>query len=403
VYGIPGSAQRVLRIDTTTNEMDFIGSEYTGKFKWLRGVEVPPSMMMMMEEDGVNEEYPFGCCIALPSNAKCVLKINPANNEVSTFGDIDENAGWLYYGGNLASDGFIYAIPANATRVLKINPRTDKIEYIGPTFIGQQKWYGGIIGIDGCIYGVPHNASSVLKIDPKTQLCTVIGEEDIDNDLADNHHKLSKGNWKWHGGLSIQGGRKIVCFPNNADNILIIDVENQSVFLIGDATILKTGRHRIPSDGRYKYLGGAVSIDGRFTYLFPCDAERVLRIDNYTFDLKLVGPELLEGENKFQNGFVSKKDGCLYGIPQRSSGVLRIMPKAVKEHVLQQHNNIQDNVEYMNDAVEDSVDVLYCGDEMIGTKDKFEGGVMDKQGNIYCIPLRAKALVKVIPGNDLGL
>ena len=47
------------------------------------------------------------------------------------------------------------------------------------------------------------------------------------------------------------------------------------------------------------------------------------------------------------------------------------------------------------------MDVLYCGDEMVGCKDKFEGGVIDLKGNIYCVPLRAKKLLKVIPGEKI--
>ena len=52
--------------------------------------------------------------------------------------------------------------------------------------------------------------------------------------------------------------------------------------------------------------------DEKFTFLFPCDAERVLKIDNHTLNISLIGPEFLEGENKYQNGFVSR-DGCVYG------------------------------------------------------------------------------------------
>ena len=51
-----------------------------------------------------------------------------------------------------------------------------------------------------------------------------------------------------------------------------------------------------------------------FDFLFgfggALDAERVLRIDTETDTLHLVGPELLEGENKYQNGFAGK-DGCM--------------------------------------------------------------------------------------------
>jgi len=183
---------------------------------------------------------------------------------------------------------------ANATRVLKIDPREDKIEYIGPSFEGKQKWYGGIVGCDGCLYGIPQNYHGVLKINPRDQSCTIL--------MSDN---IPEGDWKWHGGLAIQDGRFIMGFPNNAASVLMIDVLEQKVFTI-HSPCLHSGQHRIPQDDRYKYLGGAVTKDGRFTYLFPCDAERVLRMDNNTLDLTLIGPLLLEGENKFQNGFLGR-------------------------------------------------------------------------------------------------
>jgi hypothetical protein len=106
IFGVPGHAKRVLRLNTKTNEMDQIGPSYPGQFKWLRGLEVPVEAM----GDDLREEYPVGCCLALPSNASCILKINPESGEVKTFGDIIEK-GWLYHGGNLAADGFVYAVP----------------------------------------------------------------------------------------------------------------------------------------------------------------------------------------------------------------------------------------------------------------------------------------------------
>jgi hypothetical protein len=162
VYGVPGGALRVLRINTRTRVVDWIGPEYQGKFKWLRGVSIPPSLIQLNRET-----YPVGCCVALPSNAPSILKVNPANNHVYTFGEsVLRDCGdtsWLYHGGNLADNGYVYAIPANANRVCKFHPTTDAIELIGPTFEGKQKWYGGIVGSDRCIYGIPHNAQGTSQ------------------------------------------------------------------------------------------------------------------------------------------------------------------------------------------------------------------------------------------------
>ena len=50
----------------------------------------------------------------------------------------------------------------------------------------------------------------------------------------------------------------------------------------------------------------------------------------------------------------------------------------------------------------EQVDIIYCGDDMVHIKDKFEGGVMDVDGNMYCIPMQAKALIKIVPGEPRG-
>ena len=38
VYGIPGNAKRVLKIDPDTSEVSYDGPSFGGKYKWLRGV-----------------------------------------------------------------------------------------------------------------------------------------------------------------------------------------------------------------------------------------------------------------------------------------------------------------------------------------------------------------------------
>lgn len=375
VFGVPGSARRVMRIHCESGAIEFIGPLLPGKFKWLRGVEVSASVMG-------DERFPDGCCFALPCNATSVLKINPHDSHVSTFGedvlkDCGIRNGWLYHGGNLASNGWIYAIPANASRVLKFHPVTEACLLIGPDFgDGLQKWYGGILGSDQLIYGIPHNERFVLKIDPSTDEVTLMNNS--------NCQPLPNGQWKWHGGL--RAGHKIIGFPNNADDVLIINVSEQSVYTVGlkndadDYVPLKSGRHRVYKGiNKYKYLGGSLTSDRRYAFLFPCDAEQVLRVDVHAEKLKLVGPLLLDGPNKFQNGFTGR-DGCCYGVPQRATGVLRITPTT-------------------SDQDDDHVDIMDCG-PISGVKDKFEGGVMSNDGNIFCIPLRAKACVKIIPASS---
>eukprot|EP00566_Odontella_aurita_P003283 CAMPEP_0113538406 /NCGR_PEP_ID=MMETSP0015_2-20120614/7346_1 /TAXON_ID=2838 /ORGANISM="Odontella" /LENGTH=971 /DNA_ID=CAMNT_0000437973 /DNA_START=28 /DNA_END=2943 /DNA_ORIENTATION=- /assembly_acc=CAM_ASM_000160 len=369
IYGVPGFARRVLSVHVPTGRVELIGDrDYFGPFKWLRGVDMPPSP----DRPG---EYPRGLCIGLPSNADSVLKIDPETQRVSTFGSDTGllDGAWKYHGGQMyPPTRKLYAVPANAGRVLKIDVYDETLEEIGPDYgPGKQKWYGGIYSAyNDCIYCIPHNETGVLKIDPSKDEVTVIGDH------------LPKGLWKWHGGLASKDGTKIIGFPNNSDTILVVDVPAERVYTIdgGAKGILSSGRHRRPHNGKYKYLGGSLSPgDGRYAYLFPSCAERILRIDLVTDDVRCVGPLLLEGRAKYQNGFSSENDGAVYGIPQNARCVVRIVPPRG------------------DDDDEEVVDMVYCGDDFLPYGDKFEGGVQGKDGSIYCMPLRAKAVLKVIP------
>jgi len=343
IYGIPGSSKVVLRITTATGEVDLFGGPFEGQFKWLRGAESP-----------IN-----GCLYCMPSNANTVLRLDPATQEATTIGG-PFPGDWKWHGGNLGDDGNLYGIPANALEVLKIDPRTDEVTTFGGPFEGRQKWYGGIKASNGAIYGIPQNGTGVLKITPETSTAEIIGD-------------VGSGGWKWHGGLAAGDGSLIYGIPCNADAVLKIDSKTDAVTLIGGG--LKSGRHR--DDDKYKYLGGGVAGDGK-VYFFPSDAERVLCVDPKTDECKLVGPIFLDGMNKWQNGFACR-DGCVYAIPQRSPGVLCIKPAPEGSN---------------EDA---HVSMLWCADDA-GMKDKYEGGVLGADGCVYCIPLRSKEVMRVVPG-----
>lgn len=226
---------------------------------------------------------------------------------------------------------------------------------------GRQKWYGGLKGLNGSIYGIPQNAHKVLKITPETGEATTIGPD------------LGAGGWKFHGGVVAGNGSLIFGISCNADTVLKIDTTTDSVTLIGSG--IKSGRHR--DDGKYKYLGGGVAADGK-VYFFPSDAERVLCVDPETDEVKCIGPIFTEGMNKWQNGF-SCRDGAVYAIPQRAHGVLRIAPAP------------------KGSGKDAEVTTLWCAQDA-AMKDKFEGGVMGGDGCIYCIPLRSKEVLKIVPG-----
>ena len=281
---------------------------------------------------------------------------------------------WLWHGGNLSSiNGCVYAIPANATQVMKIDCKTLEVTMIGPVMEQRQKFYGGLCAANGCIYGIPQQAEGVLKIDPRDDSVVLL----TDTKLPTTTLFKEEGGWMWHGGMLNKESTVVYGFPNNADHVLKVDTTTDTVTLLGGASVLESGRHRTPQDGRYKYLGGACDAYGN-GYCFPCDSERVLMINTNTDEVKCIGPVLLEGENKWQNGFCGG-DGAVYAVPQRSKCVLRVVPPAPGD---------------LSDPV---VEMLDCGGDFDQYKEKFEGGELMPDGSILCIPLRAKHALKIVP------
>jgi hypothetical protein len=326
IYCIPGHSDRVLVIDPSTDECKQIGPSFPGKFKWLRGIRASNDII-----------YGLQC------HADCILRIDAtdAADDISrvkistipipydTFFENPEESEqerhmiWKYHGGSISKiDGCIYCIPQSATRVLRIDPEGDKCTFVGPKLEGKYKWYGGLAAKDGAIYGIPHNSGSVLRIYP-------IGE-DVQVTL---HGDLGSSAHQWHGGgLSSDG--TIVCIPNNASKVLLVHPckpgEDEPVLqIIGNSDVVGTGSNSGRKDRKYKYLG-SVSDRNSNVYCLPSGTEKVLRINTTRMTIDEIGPSLyLSGmerlkQNKWQNGFYSEIDKCVYAIPLAAETVLKI-------------------------------------------------------------------------------
>jgi hypothetical protein len=209
----------------------------------------------------------------------------------------------------------------------------------------------------------------------------------------------------------------------------------------GDASSVRTGNHR--SDGKYKYLG-AVAVNNNtdntssstsnsttattttsdgYVYLMPSDSDRVVQVDTLSDTVMEIGGSLTHYEpmrhNKWQNGFYSRKDQAIYAIPLKGQTVLRVQLK--KGQAQRQATSATATVSSDNDAkaggeagimpapVLVPVDVDDRERErepMVGTVgglftglNKWEGGVMDNNGNMYCMPLNHKAVLKITPAD----
>lgn len=345
IYGVPGHARRVLRIDPGTKTTTLVGPAYEGKYKWLRAVEGPD-----------------GALYGIPCHANRVLRIMPrvdGEPEINLVGP--EFLGeWLWHGGVVASDGAAYCVPQSAERVLRIRFEPLRIDLVGPKWAGKWKWYGGLKSGD-TVYGIPACARSVLKIE------TQMGQEPKVSCIGE----LEDGGWKWHGGVVCADGT-VFGAPSNAHEVLRI--KGDEVTTIGNK--IKGGLHR--DDDKYKFLGAVVGKDD-CCYCVPSDADYVLKIDPKTSEVSYFGHSLAylskgqsKGQNKWQNGALLA-DGKIYCIPLKAEVVLRI------------------------DTDRGCVETLSHPARGLNL---WEGGVVGNDGALYCIPLKCSQVLRISPAAE---
>lgn len=132
-----------------------------------------------------------------------MLKINTTTDEVSFIGEPlrgskkRPDGKYKFLGGVNGDDGNVYCMPADSDHVLKIDVRAQTVSYIGETLefeeINHTKWQNGFMGKDGCIYGIPLNGRTILRIDIKRQSVSVV---------AGPYMQLGK----WEGGVVDRNG-----------------------------------------------------------------------------------------------------------------------------------------------------------------------------------------------------
>lgn len=140
VYGMAYKAKGVLRINPRTDDVQVIGN-FKESFKWHGGTV------------GVD-----GCIYAFPSHADTVLKIIPPHScpeddtqhgvileELPLSSKCDPVAmlgKYKWGGGATDRDGNIYGIPSDAQCVLKLNPWTGEVITFGHLADDHNKWQG---------------------------------------------------------------------------------------------------------------------------------------------------------------------------------------------------------------------------------------------------------------------
>jgi hypothetical protein len=214
VYGMPYTATGVLRIDPKTDSVEVLGEYPIGGYKWHGG--------LLAHSTGVIYAFPAHAneVLCVDTNIADEDRGNDSSWRVTTIpiqyqsvetGSHDQQYKWL--GGAYGADGCIYGMPSDATCILRIDPLKNEATTFGKVSPLKNKWQGGVLSsVDKCVYAVPADMTNILKIDTDPE--TALSIDTIGDDFKNVEDK-------WQGGFLAKDDR-IYAIPENIDNVMVI-------------------------------------------------------------------------------------------------------------------------------------------------------------------------------------
>ena len=160
IYGIPYTTKIILKYDPVKNEVSWVGKVSKRDFVCFGGalgrdgnIYAANNRGQILMIDIYNDDYRFlttyvksdhqrdgwadgilggdGCIYWPPCNASFVLKFDPSKKEAELVGERMGTSTWKWFGGAMATNGFIYCIPNRAKKVLVINTPTRSMKELG--------------------------------------------------------------------------------------------------------------------------------------------------------------------------------------------------------------------------------------------------------------------------------
>ena len=240
-------------------------------------------------------------------------------------------------------------------------------------------WHGAALNTNStAIYCIPSNAQHVLKVDLETSTTSYLSIPPLhEMDDATHHSELLAGTNKWYGGI-LGSDNCVYGIPYAAGSVLCINANTDEVSLLGDY-----------GWNKYNFHGGVKSSRGAI-YAFPAHADKVLKIDTTIINgddvdekLSLLPIQRAPYDNdtvtryKWLGGCVGK-DGNIFAMPSDASSVL--------------HINVMNDVVTTFGCIENSDTTRVNG---YIEKNKFQGGVLGRDGFIYALPSNAKGILRI--------
>lgn len=276
IYCIPAHNERVLKIDTKTDTMSFIGAATgdlasnfgAGQYKW-ESAAIAPN----------------GKIYAPPSNASVGVLVIDTADDTFSFLPTDTTTDYAWGGAALHKNGKIYAAPANDNRILVIDPENavTPISYIATSLTNDtvEKFYGFVYDLKESFFAIPFQLSHPF-------VASKLYVFDLSSKLIASEIVQATGGVQvpWSAGAFGLNG-KIYGVPFESDSLYEVDREDPTGIdptkasrLIGDYN----------DQGGDKFGAPAYGLDGKM-YFVPRTADRVLMLDlklNETPDVNIL-------------------------------------------------------------------------------------------------------------------
>jgi hypothetical protein len=299
-------------------------------------------------------------------------------------------------------DGFLYGIPSSARRVVKFNLLDKSLTEIGPDLGDDgEKWKCGVLANTGSIYCAPYCADHILKID------TIQGTVETLDDVE----VPETGGELWQSG-ALATDNNIYYMPSSARRIMRLNPDNDSLSSVGDDL----------GEGLYKYSGTVVGNDD-YVYGIPSHATRVIKFDPTNPDTTSTVGEEADEWFRCGNGVLAI-DGNIYAANWNGQ-VLKV------DTTSNNHTWIGDSIYYegweagWGDPIVGVDKCIYwppifanrvlkfdpetqqlpwlVGDDLLGQGcEKWNGGALAPDGNIYCIPCNAIQILVIDPFKEFS-
>jgi|GEM_PF-259543 Coenzyme F420-reducing hydrogenase, beta subunit len=288
LYGIPGGADAVLKVDLLSNQVLYLGSLGYDEFKWTGG--------------GVYKDRLFGFMRA----SNNLLVIDPIEDKISQVELGLKYTGEHHYGGVITEQGLIYQPPRNTDHILVTDLNTFTTRRINLNISNPQvrfRYCGSVLHSNGLIYFLPEVGQKVLVLDPKSEKYQFIGEEL--QAMVFNAAVARDGN--------------IYGFSAYEKGILKIDVKNNKTDMI------------CKSVGIPGCFGTKLGINGKF-YGIPGDGNSIYEFDPVTSQIIKIASISEAGKAKCAGGII-EKDGTIVCVPALGKYIYKFVFKGINESI----------------------------------------------------------------------